>query len=181
MTIDTITSQLNTNITESLSLRAIHLPGITVFALNMILYTGGVRASKRLHGRLLNSIMRAPMAFFDTTPLGRILNRFSTDMDTLDVEVGSQPIEVEIVIFVNCQFLKIYKTFEHFYFNLLFFSILIYVPCLAISIYSILISCFKLLYSRLGICLLIVVEFSVEWHAGLLGHCNQWFLIQLPG
>jgi len=45
---------------------------------------GSVRASKLLHDRLLGSMMTAPMSFFDTTPLGRIQNRFSKDMYAID-------------------------------------------------------------------------------------------------
>ncbi|XP_033637674.1 multidrug resistance-associated protein 5-like [Asterias rubens] len=44
-----------------------------------------LRATTRIHDRLLHKIMRCPMAFFDTTPLGRILNRFSKDMDEVDL------------------------------------------------------------------------------------------------
>lgn len=45
---------------------------------------GTLLASRTLHERLLTKIMHAPMHFFDTTPLGRIINRFSKDIDILD-------------------------------------------------------------------------------------------------
>lgn len=44
----------------------------------------GIRAARILHIDLLTSILRVPQAFFDTTPLGRIINRFSKDQYTVD-------------------------------------------------------------------------------------------------
>ena len=40
-----------------------------------------LKGSSRLHGRMLKRVMRCPMSFFDNTPAGRIINRFSKDMD----------------------------------------------------------------------------------------------------
>ncbi|KAJ3193531.1 Multidrug resistance-associated protein 1 [Irineochytrium annulatum] len=42
-----------------------------------------LRAATVLHDHILNAIMKAPMSFFNTTPTGRILNRFSKDIETV--------------------------------------------------------------------------------------------------
>jgi len=45
---------------------------------------GVIRAARKMHDGMLVCVMRAPTRFFDTTPMGRILNRFTTDQYTLD-------------------------------------------------------------------------------------------------
>ncbi|THH30017.1 hypothetical protein EUX98_g4182 [Antrodiella citrinella] len=45
-------------------------------------------ASRELHRRAIKRVMNAPMSFFETTPLGRIMNRFSKDIDTIDNLLG---------------------------------------------------------------------------------------------
>uniref|UniRef100_A0A1A8N8X7 ATP-binding cassette, sub-family C (CFTR/MRP), member 8 n=1 Tax=Nothobranchius rachovii TaxID=451742 RepID=A0A1A8N8X7_9TELE len=47
----------------------------------------GLRVAKELHHNLLNKIILAPMRLFETTPLGSILNRFSTDTNTIDQHI----------------------------------------------------------------------------------------------
>lgn len=44
--------------------------------------------SSKLHGNLLSAILAAPIAFFDVTPIGRVLNRFSSDMVVVDEELS---------------------------------------------------------------------------------------------
>jgi len=43
-----------------------------------------IRASKRLHDAMTESVLRAKIVFFDTNPSGRILNRFSADVGSND-------------------------------------------------------------------------------------------------
>ncbi|KAF9874044.1 ABC metal ion transporter [Colletotrichum karsti] len=43
-----------------------------------------IEASRKLHESMANAIFRSPMSFFDVTPTGRILNRFSSDIYRVD-------------------------------------------------------------------------------------------------
>lgn len=50
-------------------------------------FYGSLKASRYLHHSMLHKILRAPVRFFDTTPIGRIVNRFSKDIQTIDGEL----------------------------------------------------------------------------------------------
>ncbi|XP_076921706.1 putative ABC transporter C family member 15 [Bidens hawaiensis] len=50
----------------------------------------GLLTSEKLFNNMLNSVFRAPMAFFDSTPTGRILNRASTDQSVIDLEMANR-------------------------------------------------------------------------------------------
>jgi ATP-binding cassette, subfamily C (CFTR/MRP), member 1 len=47
----------------------------------------GLYAATRLHNSMLERIMLAPMKFFDSTPLGRIVSRFSKDQEVADSQI----------------------------------------------------------------------------------------------
>ena len=63
------------------------LSGLFVLVGDAVYAIGRIRASEYLHRGLLLSLLRAPMLFFDSTPLGRIVNRFSRDLDTIDTAI----------------------------------------------------------------------------------------------
>lgn len=64
------------------------LLGVFTFVRSYFLAKFCVRASNILHKNLLESILNAPMVFFDTTPSGRILSRFSKDLYSIDTELS---------------------------------------------------------------------------------------------
>ncbi|KAK8041144.1 P-loop containing nucleoside triphosphate hydrolase protein [Apiospora phragmitis] len=60
------------------------LQAVLMFAFSIELTIFGTTASKSLLRNAVFHTLRAPMSFFDTTPLGRITNRFSRDVDVMD-------------------------------------------------------------------------------------------------
>uniref|UniRef100_A0A8C6HRG8 Multidrug resistance-associated protein 1 n=1 Tax=Mus spicilegus TaxID=10103 RepID=A0A8C6HRG8_MUSSI len=60
------------------------LQGAAVFGYSMAVSIGGIFASRRLHLDLLYNVLRSPMSFFERTPSGNLVNRFSKELDTVD-------------------------------------------------------------------------------------------------
>ncbi|KAM6054990.1 multidrug resistance-associated protein 1 isoform 2-T2 [Chlamydotis macqueenii] len=58
--------------------------GIAVFGYSMAVSIGGIFASRHLHLDLLHNVLRSPMSFFERTPSGNLVNRFSKEIDTID-------------------------------------------------------------------------------------------------
>lgn len=54
------------------------------FSFSVTLSILGTQSSKVMLQNAMTRVLRAPMSFFDTTPLGRITNRFSKDVDIMD-------------------------------------------------------------------------------------------------
>ncbi|KAI9331010.1 hypothetical protein DFJ73DRAFT_954614 [Zopfochytrium polystomum] len=60
---------------------------VALFLLNGLVLLGGYLASLYYHKAALARLMRAPMSFFESQPIGRILNRFSKDIESIDQQL----------------------------------------------------------------------------------------------
>ena len=56
-----------------------------------------------LHATALQALLRSPMTFFDSTPLGRITNRFSADLQKVTHKEGFIPARTHTVVTVSIE------------------------------------------------------------------------------
>ncbi len=72
--------------------------GTTIDAKWRGVQTRGVMAGRVLVHKLVDRVLRGTMAWFDTTPSGRVLNRFSRDTDMLDTQACAPPLTLPPLI-----------------------------------------------------------------------------------
>ncbi|XP_042499718.1 ABC transporter C family member 13-like [Macadamia integrifolia] len=84
---------------------------------------GGLRAAVQVHNKLLNKLVNAPVHFFNQTPTGRILNRLSSDLYTID---DSLPFILNILLanFIGLMGIAIVLTYVQVFFLLLLLPLL---------------------------------------------------------
>uniref|UniRef100_A0A8D1TXL3 ABC-type glutathione-S-conjugate transporter n=1 Tax=Sus scrofa TaxID=9823 RepID=A0A8D1TXL3_PIG len=63
------------------------LQAIGLFASMATVLLGGIWASTLLFRKLLWDVARSPIGFFEQTPIGNLLNRFSKETDIVDVDI----------------------------------------------------------------------------------------------
>ena len=107
------------------------MQSIAVLTAVIVITIGTLRASIKLHDDMLSHILSSTMAFFDTTPLGRIINRFSKDMDEVDLMI---PTNVKDVFDFGFSFLG--SIFVICYANPYILIILLPLLCLLLFIQS---------------------------------------------
>ncbi|XP_015781053.1 multidrug resistance-associated protein 1-like [Tetranychus urticae] len=61
---------------------------ILTFFSTMVLSIAVINGACWIHEQMLSRLVRAPMSFFDSTPIGRILNRFTADIGAADTTIG---------------------------------------------------------------------------------------------
>ena len=69
-----------------------------------------MRGAANLHDTAVYSVMGSPMAFFDITPVGRIINRFSKDLDDSKCLLESQ-----LVLLFATELTEVFFLLQHIY------------------------------------------------------------------
>ncbi|KAK5654791.1 hypothetical protein OQA88_6827 [Cercophora sp. LCS_1] len=67
---------------------------VTALGRDLWVFFGSLTASWKLHDRLMKAVTGARFKFFDVTPLGQMMNRFSKDLEGIDQEVAPVAIGV---------------------------------------------------------------------------------------
>lgn len=97
--------------------------GLTIVLLNSIkvffLFWASIVGSRSIFASLLAAVVRAPLRWFDITPSGRILNRFTSDIGVVD---GDLPAHLSFILnnglallsyFIICAMIGAYLLFPH--------------------------------------------------------------------
>jgi len=74
---------------------------VLVLVRSLALYYSFLGASEHMHSKTLGGVLASPMAFFDSTPLGRILSRFSKELQNIDVALNG-PAQRVIASLLRC-------------------------------------------------------------------------------
>ncbi|KAF7727930.1 hypothetical protein EC973_006818 [Apophysomyces ossiformis] len=85
---------------------------------SILLYYGSIRGAKKLFAAMLDRIIHAPLRFFDTTPVGRILNRFGQDFSVIDMQMARSAsfmiacmtgfvVAIAVIAYITPQFLGV--------------------------------------------------------------------------
>ncbi|KAM6963812.1 ATP-binding cassette sub-family C member 3 isoform 2-T2 [Tautogolabrus adspersus] len=75
--------------------------GILVMISSFTLAMGNIGAARKLHYNLLDNKFHTPQSFFDTTPIGRIINRFSKDIYIIDEALPATVLMLLGTVFVS--------------------------------------------------------------------------------
>ncbi|KAL9955988.1 hypothetical protein ACROYT_G037399 [Oculina patagonica] len=94
---DDQTNWRNVGIYASCVIAAVFLTTLRAFAFFLVV----LKSSENLHNNMVTAILKAPVLFFDSNPIGRILNRFSKDIGCMDEVLPKTFLfAVQLVLFV---------------------------------------------------------------------------------
>ena len=74
---------------------------------NIWTYFAMTKPSKKMHKSVLDRTMHAPLSFFESNPSGRVLNRFTSDIEVIDRKI---PFELADVIYCTINFIAVLIT-----------------------------------------------------------------------
>lgn len=81
--------------------------GFFVLGRALLFAFASLNSAKKIHEKLLKNILHTPMSFFDTTPVGRILNRFSKDQYAIDQNLPRTLTMFIVILFASCSILLV--------------------------------------------------------------------------